>query len=153
MKSLNYDHKAFCKVVRTARERANITQAGLASILCKSYGAEFSNNVNSISRFERCTYSDAKMNSLYPIFKAWLDDVDRNASAPRDTSTTKLRSGRARKLLSQYQYAVLMDEFAQDHWPSQQKLAELANSLALRTETILYWFTNKRTRHNIRRAR
>ena len=131
---LSYDHKAFCELIKTARERAHITQKRLASILCISYGAKFPNTQHSIKSFRRRLFSDAKMNSLYLIFKAWLDDVDRNVNPPRDTSTTKLRSGRACKLLSQYQYAVLTDEFAQDHWPSAQKLAELANSFAVTTK-------------------
>ena len=92
------------------------------------------------------------MTSLYPIFKAWLDDEDRNASARRDTSTTKLQSGRAHKRLSEDQYAVLTREFAQDHWPSTQKLGELANSLALRRATIRKWFSHQRSKENIRRA-
>ena len=92
------------------------------------------------------------MNSLYPIFKAWLDDVDRNVNPPPDTSTTKLRSGRACKQLSEDQYIVLKDEFAQDHWPSTQKVAELANSFALSTETIRKWFDYQRSKKNIRRA-
>ena len=149
---MSYDHKAFCELVKTARERANISQERLASILCKSYGAKFPNARHSIQRFRSRLYGDNKMNSLYLIFKAWLDDVDTNASAPRDTSTTKLRSGRACKQLSEDQYAVLTDEFAQDHWPSQQKLAELASSLAVRTETIRKWFKNQRARKNIRWA-
>ena len=131
---LRYNHQAFCESVKTARERANISQGRLASILCISCGAKFPNTKNSINRFRSRLFGDAELNSLYPIFKAWLDEEDRNVSSPRDTSTTKSGSGRAHKRLSEDQYAVLTHEFARDLWPSTQRLAQLANSFAVTTK-------------------
>ena len=149
---LSYDHKAFCELVKTARERANISQKRLASILCISYGAKFAKSEHSIQRFRSRLFADDKMKSLYPIFKAWLDAVARNASAPRDKSTTKLRSGRACKPFSKDQYAVLMNEFDHDHWPSTQRLAELAKHFAVGTKNIRQWFAHQRAKKSIRKA-
>ncbi len=141
----------FVAEVKQHRVARGMTQGDVGAAVGRICDADFSQTT--ISRFEAMNLSLKNMGKLRPLLQRWLDESTGRSTTPSssgassstaDSSLGGIKRRKKRTSFDNNVRIVLEKTFMQNHKPTVEEIAAIADNFGMDREVVRVWFCNRR---------